>query len=543
MDGSASIRTGNSRSETERDHGPTSGRPATARRKLDQARSGPAFIPAMRSRHSIAADHGQAVGVGTDAVGRWLPWLWAALLVAFEVWRSWLVIPLPDGDQLLFYPVYLAQAQGRGLVHPFWTPFEATDGGPMVWHGWLQPWLLGHAGGLLGGGIQAALLAETAVIALTLGAYQLATRDVPPRAVLLRLLYSLFVLGALSAGRGRPELLATFFLIVWVWGHMRLRGQAAQTGLAALILGLLGATQPTIAALSSLFYLNALLVRSEAKRSLYLWLLANAGAALVLVVLTGLVYPYPIVSWLRGLLAHGDLITSRSDVTGLIYYLFYNPYQRFMHGLVIIYGLLAFFLRYRSSLNLWSVLAGSITLFMVWYFGLRIPPTSYNILIFAPVIVLLDQMGTFRYRDAPGQHAWQAARNGLVALLAAGSLVPYAVTAQSAYVGLSRDAFGAHLAAFRERHAEVVVPRSFIVGAVPLASWGQVTPGPAVPSCRRAGAVVVVQQANTGRIEPPAISGAELIADHFYQGQPGLPGVPFPRLTPKAYNFAAYRCS
>src|SRR5215813_5988609 len=97
--------------------------------------------------------------------------VWPLLLAIFfllDLIKSSCVIPIPSGDAIHFYPIYLSVANNGALSNPLISPIVAgggfaAGGGPLTWHGWLQPMLLGYLTKLFGGGMSAALLTETIV--------------------------------------------------------------------------------------------------------------------------------------------------------------------------------------------------------------------------------------------------------------------------------------------------------------------------------------------------------------------------------------------
>src|SRR5262245_33038337 len=101
-------------------------------------------------------------------VAVWL--MLGGLILGLDIWRALSVTPIPDGDALFFYPVYLSVARGNGLANPLVSPLADT-GGPYVWHGWLQPLLLGRVASLLGGQMPGVLLSETAAKMMGLAIY------------------------------------------------------------------------------------------------------------------------------------------------------------------------------------------------------------------------------------------------------------------------------------------------------------------------------------------------------------------------------------
>ena len=134
----------------------------------------------------------------------------------FLLFRSFLAVPLVDGDQLWFYPIYISYSESGILQHPFASPISSTAR-DFTWHGWLQPMLFGIVSRAFGGGIEGALVTEALATIIAGILFVLLTKENPKSGLCACGL--VVYLTALVYSHGRPELLAvvivTFYLSIF----------------------------------------------------------------------------------------------------------------------------------------------------------------------------------------------------------------------------------------------------------------------------------------------------------------------------------------
>jgi hypothetical protein len=474
-------------------------------------------------------------------------------VLVFEIYRSLKVLPLPDGDQLAFYPVYLEVAHTGELRHAFYSPITDQFPAPMNWHGWLAPWLLGHVARLLGGDIVSVLQTEAIFIAAGLALFFAAQRtreEVPP---LLIVLGGLIVAASLSAAKGRPELLAGFILLGWYVAQSHVHRDLPRCAITGIALGVLGSTQPTVAALFSLFVLAYATLHRHPVAEFARWLSANLLAAVIVAAGAELVFPNGLLFWLTGLAKHAAVVGTRPiSLAGVPQYFLFAP-ERFMHGLVLLiaaFSVAAWLLKTRR-ISITSLATMAVCLFAAWYFGVRLPPTAYNLLVFVPLAVcLLLRLGVLQRLAAPAAAFPAANRLGARLVLTAAALslpMQMAVTGFNDRYGVSRDEFQAMIDRISSNRSRIVIDPSLLVGAVPFEKWPSMRPWrpqglvaqDAGPICGPQD-VVIVKQANSGQTAPPRIQGCRLSADTFTPIRVRFFGKDLV-LIPKAYQYALFQ--
>ena len=192
--------------------------------------------------------------------------------------------PFPTLTSRYFYPIYLSIAHQAGLENPFLSPI-AQGGGPPTWHGWLQPLLLGYSTMLFGGGMTGALISESLIKFAGLFIYFGWMKSIKQKTKLPAMLGLIIVYVALTASQGRPELLAAVWLLSWGFADRQCTTSASRIAVAGTSLSLLAVTQPTVAALSSIFWLVVLLRDKSLHDVTKLWIASNVSALFGLVLL------------------------------------------------------------------------------------------------------------------------------------------------------------------------------------------------------------------------------------------------------------------
>jgi hypothetical protein len=457
------------------------------------------------------------------------PSVLCCILICYGIWKSLVVIPIPDGDQLYFYPIYLSVANVGKLENPFRSPLQpqnipsSPDQTRLTWHGWLQPYLFGFLMKGLASDIRSALLVESAAIAIGLGLFLISggrrlsttTASIP------------IVFTSLVASEGRPELLACLLILAGLAIDRFCSSARVRTCTAGVVLGLIAVTQPTIAILGSIILLAILLYRYDDRLAITSWILSNALAALLMGILLAALYPYPISEWISGLLQMGRLGAERRDTGEVLRYFIANP-LRPGHGVVLLLAVGAFCwdLRLKGRLRPTLAFAMGLSLVSIWYFACRAAAANYNAMCFVPAaLVVVSYAVKLRWANA------------LILTISALSIVPIILTVYSEYYGAPRDEVRARIAALIEQGFTVQLDLPLLVGGVPFEEWKNLAVNPGDAQCVRAGERLLLKQANTGLFDPAKPSGCKLIEDGFAKA-------PFSTLwsmpVPKAYNFAEY---
>jgi hypothetical protein len=310
--------------------------------------------------------------------------LFIILAALFLLWRSHDVVPIVGGDQIFFYPIYESVAHDGVLRHPFMSPIHVSndnlvlpnnDGGsPLIWHGWLQPLLLGNISRLMGGGggIDAAFLSDSIIIICGVLLYLYATVKFMRCGPITQLFGGFITFSALFSYQGRPELLASVLLLLWFNLELRL-SVGTMAFLTPLILSLVAATQPTVAIIASIIYLNILIIRHESTNPIRLWAVQNFSALLLLIMFVHYLYPYRLQDWIYGLYLHGEVQLSKNDHSGFITDWIANV-NKPLHGLISFIGLIVLLALARRALPLIvSTSAALCAVAAVFLFGVRVP--------------------------------------------------------------------------------------------------------------------------------------------------------------------------
>jgi hypothetical protein len=470
-------------------------------------------------------------------------------VLAFESYRSFAAVPLPDGDQLVYYPLSLEVANTGLLRHQFYSPITDQFPAPMNWHGWLQPWLFGHVMRLFGSDFRSALLVEALFIVAGLALFFASLKSPAKASPLLVALQGMIVATALSAAKGRPEVLAGVILLAWHAARPRIHNQGSKYLVDGVALGLLGSTHPTAALLFSLFLLVYATACPPLLVSVSRWIAANALAAVIVAVGGEVMVPGGLFSWLTGLLGHAAVVSGRQpSFVGAFWYLLFAP-DRFMHGLIVV--LVPFFvviwLVRNGRTSMASMAALAISIFAAWHFGVRLPPTSYNLMVFVPLaMLLLMQLSAPRPPASLAAPLPGLARSIVLAALAMAALslpMQVATTGFSGYFGVSRLEFLALMDRISNSPARITIDPAFMVAAVPFQKWPTMSiryqKGDHEGTTCSPDRVIITKQANTGLVAPQPIKGCAISAQTFTSVRVVLFGRDLV-LIPKAYQYAVF---
>jgi hypothetical protein len=464
--------------------------------------------------------------------------VWPLLLAIFfflDLIKSLCVIPIPDGDAVFFYPIYLSVANNGALGNPLVSPI-AAGGGPLTWHGWLQPMLLGYTTKLFGGGISGALLSEAIVKQIGLLIYLAAVWRSRKAGDLIPILGSVIIYVSLTASQARPELLASVLLLGWWFADAGCANLHSRAAVASVFLGLIGITQPTVAAISSGLLMVALLLTCSIGEAFKVWVIANSCALLIVAAMTSLFYPFGILEWIDGLLRQSAGVAARSDRDGFFRYWILSR-ERPLHGVIVIVA--AAVLGWQTlvrGMRSGAAIVYCLTMGFVWYVSARIPALAYNAMAFVPMLVALGAD-----RLATDQAAWRLAGTLGVGALAASSVAAIVVTAISLLDGRDVATAYRHLHSLSEESKlAIVLSPAFLIGVVPISEWKRYRLSFDVSACPPDGkAIAVQQQANSGLFVPRILKGCDLVANTF-ASPIDIHGWRFP-LVPQSYGYAVYR--
>lgn len=449
-------------------------------------------------------------------------------------------LPVQSGDFLWFYPVAANYAMHHVLANPFESPLSATDF-RFRWHGWLYPYILAW----LTTTLRLPLLTCDLLLVATNTALAVASLRafMKPRYHSAKFLIGLAVLPPpvylyCLAMTGRPELVAFPLVIAIIMSTSSwLYRPTLLTITCALSFGVLMCAHPTVCVLTALLWV-AYLVAVLPQRELLGRLTGTAALSLMLSwALTRHFYAYGVLDWLSGLVAHARLLSSRE--AGPFSQFFLVDLRRPLAGpwiAVFIYALHRarrsnFISGVQSTPLLW-VMLGAVTAFS-WFVGVRLPQTSYNLMVFVPLMMVATLAAAIRLDRAIAMWSVVFVLSG-AALLSASRLVLEGVW--SGQHGTSHNEFRDDVLARIPPKATVAVPTSFLVELMGA------NPSFTMKRLELAGGTcdyLIKAQANSGRFLPPTVAGFTLIQNTFAKHPLRLLGVTVVN-TPKAYNFALY---
>jgi hypothetical protein len=194
---------------------------------------------------------------------------------------------------------------------------------------------------------------------------------------------------SLTASQGRPELLASIFLLGWWFLDAECANLHSRAVMAGVFIGLIGITQPTIAAISSGLFMVVLLLTYSIGEAIKVWVIANSCVLLAIVATTNLFYPFGILEWIDGLLRQATVAAARRDKDGFFRYWILSR-ERPLHGVILIVAATALgWATLMRGMRSGAAIVYCLTIGFVWYVSVRIPAASYNAMAFVPVLVAL----------------------------------------------------------------------------------------------------------------------------------------------------------
>ena len=438
---------------------------------------------------------------------------------------------LPDGDALYFYPIYISFANNYELANPFMSPIQ-EGGGPLTWHGWLQPMLLGQMARFIGGDFFGARFSEILIKYIGLFFFIISCNSVMDKNKFLVYCGLVIAYVAFDSFLGRPELLSALIILVWLYFYRLSTSWWSGAFLSGITLGLIAITQPTVAGLSMCMLFFWKLDTLSFNRKIILTMGVIVLLSLFISIsMTVIFYPYHMHDLLMGIMQHAALLKARGDTDKFLSYWFLSP-TRPMHGLIIfvsVYIIGAGVLK--KSYNFLTVLAFIMLLFIIWYFSIRIPAANYNVMAFVPIFVILGVLHIAK------NGAFSAVANFFGACVFVSSfaaiLISYYTTIDSFSISDLRKQLSKY------GHEKIEVPLPFLIGAVPFSDWQRFVVLKDEESCPfDFDTITLRQQANKGSGVPVVISNCILLENNFkvhlqLLGQRVLP-------SPKDYRNSSY---
>ena len=288
----------------------------------------------------------------------------AVALAARAVLEIGFKLPAPVGDSIVFLDP-AANLCSRDFFGTSLIEFDPAGLDRYVWHGFVAPWLVATLNPTCSTSGFFAVGFAFKVLGLALS-YFLARSYGLPR--WQSLAAGLLTFATQSKLGFRPELVALPVILAVELAIRRERWSGA-----GALFGVLLWTQPTTFALYGLILL---LVRP---RSLWAALGAWPIAAFVASVLTlGWLYPFPLRDLMHGVMAQGAKLAGRTDGDLVEYYVVTHFLPAW--SLLLVAALLLLVRTHPAAL---------IALPALWWFGPRLPPTSYNLQVLLPCVVLL----------------------------------------------------------------------------------------------------------------------------------------------------------
>jgi hypothetical protein len=476
--------------------------------------------------------------------------LFIIFAAVFVEWRSRAVVPMIGGDQVWFYPIYESVANDHILRHPFLSPISinntelslpnADGGSPLIWHGWLQEILFGNLSRWIGAGIDSILMVDGIFVMTGVGLYFTATRRFLPSNPAIQLLGGVATFTALLSYVGRPELLASILLLTWYNVFFRL-SERAMTCATPVILGMIAVTQPTIAVISTILLFSIIIIDNKSTHPIRLWIALNSAALIVMLTLVYLLYPYHLKDWLYGLYLHGQYQVGRGDGVGFVSYWITNPLKP-LHGLICLAGLIVLLtLMARASSGYVAKLAALWVVAAVWQFGVRIPANNYNVFAFVPILCafFVTILGSPAL-DLVAAPWLRWGLRGTITLAGITAVLPILIALNSLRIDNGERAEVQYfLNKTLADGKSIAITPELLISAVPYRSWKSYKLISSNNFCETSASVIIIQQADTGRFEPPIEKNCTLKIDNYSRSRQSIFGLKLP-LVPKGYGFAVY---
>jgi hypothetical protein len=481
----------------------------------------------------------------------------ALALSALHLSLALACLPPFDGDSIAYMPPILNHALGAGLRNPFFVGHLANDPtgeARFVYHGFLYQVV---AAALLPRPTPGALhllngLANAATTLLVGAVAWRHARCGGGRGEALRVALVVGAMGSTSAIanglNGRPE---PFVMLACAVASACLRGprRALALGLG-LLGGVVAVSDPACGILLGAFVLAYALVRFPRPLAASLLLQSLGVAAVTAACCLALLYPHGVRDWIEGLVRASRWTYGTTNLFSpqavWWFWVVGGPAPLLFAVLLAALGaLLVLLVEHRALLRRrpGAVVGLALAAAAVFLLAMRRHNQNYYLAALLPIGLpwLYAAARRLRRREFHGRvlAAWGIAVLLLLASLPflrrGALLVPYLESGVSLREAQRR--IGSILA---REPGRLAVDRIFWVVEPAGLRLYDFNPGefPVEPA-REGGRFVILQQANRGLREPPALPGFRLVEDGFVRGRPRLFGVPLGNVTP-GYQMAIY---
>jgi len=460
------------------------------------------------------------------------------LLFALEASRQ--IWPPLDGDGAILFPPAVEISLGRELKSPVWVwPLDESVDGPegrrLVYHGFLYQMAVGEISAVFGGGPIACLWVLHGLNWLAAAICSFAILGWIPAGSPFRPAISFMLpiqnLVILEAWIGRPEPIAALSLGValFICRYFRpFKAFIACWGIVPIVFF----TSPAIGVLSGLFLVARFTFLPKNER---LQVVLMSGVAVLLATFAVImIYPYPIVDWLKGVQKTGNIALSVQPYQGLLSAWVKRPELPFLLIVFFVPLSLALFRAHqlvqkngkRDQVIFWACLAAC--LFILFRISLVKAEAVYNATVFLPILWAL---------------AWGTGRELFRSTLLFASGIPLlAAFAWKSAILMERSrtqpiAFTALQKAIEEKTEEglAVAPAFYLACPDP---WRVRFAEASEPKAQEE-KWLITKQANTGRSTPLDLPGYLLETDRF---GPPLRFFGFAiSNSPKGWEYAVYQ--
>lgn len=449
-------------------------------------------------------------------------------------------IPILTGDAVWFYPIAENFSQYRGLIHPVMSPIS-DGGGPLIWHGWLHPYIIGLFGRLFSDPFLGVTISETTLVGLGCLIFSWVIASTNGRnSVLIKTSVVISVVVMSFSFLGRPESIAFFLLVIGLGALQYFERSALKLGSIALLWGGIGATQPTVALLVGFALLGYFIISDPSPRSaLVRWVVIGALSVSITFLLTLTIYPHSPIEWIEGLWMHSQKIANRGDSSRLLYYFMLQP-SRFMQGgwfvLAAICGAVLLW-QYDKIRDWWLLGIALVGIGVAWYTSIRIPPTRYNLFALFPLFVISIYYSVDKIKN---KKIYLFVKSSILVLGIFSILI-----AGRRYMVLSRSILGtgcievANSVRELPRSSEISMDSSILFSCYKPDTWTDFNVMRSKLPRKNDGKYAVVKQSALGRINAPKIEKNELLTETFNEEKIYFGPIKIAN-TDDSYNFAIY---
>jgi hypothetical protein len=337
---------------------------------------------------------------------------------------------------------------------------------------------------------------------------------------------------------GRPEVLATLWVLLAA--HVAITLETERLVLpCGILLGLLGATHPMGGFLLGLVLTLHFAYYRPPSRALVLTVSVLALSLLVFAaILAG--SPYGFAETLTGIRRHADIaLISRASRPDLLFYWIESSGATFFaFPYLLLPAMVAGRLRERWGTIRSPVLfltALPILIGTVLYTGVVLPELSYDLLLFAPLVLATNLWVTLEAPQGSPLHAVVPAAHGLAAVGYLRMLVLFGFfLLHGTPLGAARMAFNRFLP---ERGHVAITPSLWVVSE----DYDRMRVFPFAEGTAQLDAdVLMIQQTYSGLAEAPRLPGFRLVEDRFIHSPCRILGLTVARTVP-GYSYAVYR--